>query len=100
MVWATLVPSDIAPPPIKSLQCENPKSIGVFPRKVPQRRRHQKPILGDKSLCFDTLPGRGSAPGAISIDSIASTVVSIDVTGISIDVAISHDEEGVVLPRG
>jgi hypothetical protein len=42
------------------------------------------------------LPGRGSAPGAISIDSIT---ISIDFTAISIDVAVSHDEEGVVLPR-
>jgi hypothetical protein len=50
--------------------------------------------------CSGTLPGRGSAPGAISIDSIASTAVSIDFTAISIDVAVSHDEEGVVLPRG
>jgi hypothetical protein len=46
------------------------------------------------------LPGRGSAPGAITIDSIASIAVSTDFTTISIDVAISHDEEGVVLPRG
>jgi hypothetical protein len=46
------------------------------------------------------LPGRGSSPGAISIDSIASTAVSIDFTTISIDVAVSHDEETVVLPRG
>jgi hypothetical protein len=45
------------------------------------------------------LPGRGSAPGAISIDSITVTAVSIDFTAISIDVAVSHDEEGVVLPR-
>jgi hypothetical protein len=44
--------------------------------------------------------GRGSAPRAISIDSLASTADSIDFTTISVDVAISHDEEGVVLPRG
>jgi hypothetical protein len=55
--------------------------------------------LGDRSLCSGTLPGWGSAPEAISIDSIASTAVSIDFTAISIDVAVSHDEEGVVLPR-
>jgi hypothetical protein len=55
--------------------------------------------LEDRSLCSGTLPGRGSAPGAISIDSITSTAVSIDFTAISIDVAISHDEEEVVLPR-
>jgi hypothetical protein len=39
-------------------------------------------------------------PGAVSIDSIASTTVSIDFTAISIDVDVSHDEKGVVLPRG
>jgi hypothetical protein len=54
---------------------------------------------GQKSL-FGTLPGWGSAPGSISIDSIASTAVSIDFTTISIDVDVSHDEEGVVLPQG
>jgi hypothetical protein len=42
-------------------------------------------------------------PGAISIDSIdsiASTTISIIFTAISIDVAVSHDVEGVVLPWG
>jgi hypothetical protein len=56
--------------------------------------------LGDRSLCSATLPGRGSALGAISIDAVASTAVSIDFTAISTNVAVSHDEEGVVLPRG
>jgi hypothetical protein len=56
--------------------------------------------LGDRSLCSGTLLGQGIAPGAISIDSIASTAISIDFTAISIDVAISQDEEGVVLPQG
>jgi hypothetical protein len=90
MVWGPWPPSDITPLPIKSLQGENPKSVGVFPHKVPQRRPRRRPISGDRSLCSGTLPGRGSAPGAISIDS----------TAISIDVVVSHDEEGVVLPRG
>jgi hypothetical protein len=56
--------------------------------------------LGDRSLCSGTLPGRGSAPGAISIDAITSITVSIDFTAISTNVAVSYDEEGVVLPRG
>ena len=47
-------------------------------------------IRGTESLCSGTLPGRGIDPGAISIDS----------TAISIAAADSHDEEGVVLPRG
>jgi hypothetical protein len=50
----------------------------------------QRPILGDRSLYSGTLPGRGIAPGAISIDS----------TAISINVVVSYDEERVVLPRG
>jgi hypothetical protein len=90
VVWAPGPPSDIALPPIKSLRRENPKSIGAHPRKVPQRCRHRRPILGDRSPYSGTLPGQGIAPRAISIDS----------TAISIDVADFHDEEGVVLPRG
>ena len=50
----------------------------------------QNPNSGDRSLCSGTLPGRGIAPGAISIDATASIIV----------VAASHDEEGVVLHRG
>jgi hypothetical protein len=53
--------------------------------------------LGDRSLCFGTLPGRGSAPEAISI---AVSTVSIDLTAISINLAASDDEEEVVLTRG
>jgi hypothetical protein len=44
--------------------------------------------LGDRSLYFGTLSGRGIALGAISIDSTAIFIV----------VAVSHDEEIVVLP--
>jgi hypothetical protein len=38
--------------------------------------------------------------GAISIDAIASTAVSVDFTAISTNVDVSYDKEGVVLPRG
>jgi hypothetical protein len=55
MVWGPWVPSDIAPPPIKSLRHENPKKIGIFPDKVPQRRRSRRPILRDRSLYSGTL---------------------------------------------
>jgi hypothetical protein len=81
---------------------ENPKKIGVFPRTVPQRRRRRRQISGDSILYSGTLPGRGSAPGAISIDVVASSTVyvSIDFTAISTNVVVSYDEEGVVLPRG
>jgi hypothetical protein len=62
---------------------KNLKSIGNFLEEVPQLCRRHRRISGDRSLCSGTLPGRGSALGTISID-----------------VVVSHDEEGVVLPRG
>jgi hypothetical protein len=62
--WST---PDDAPSPIRSLPTENPKTIGVFPRTVPQHHRRWRQILGDKSLCSGTLSGQGSAPRAISI---------------------------------
>jgi hypothetical protein len=62
--WST---PDDAPSPIKSLPMENPKTISEIYRRVPQLRRCRRGILGDRSLCSDTLPGQGSAPGAISI---------------------------------
>jgi hypothetical protein len=40
------------------------------------------------------------APRAISINTVASSPISIDFTAISTNVAVSHDKEGVVLPRG
>jgi hypothetical protein len=64
--------------------------MDVFPDKVPQHRCHRRGDSGDRSLCFGTLPGWGIAPGAISIDS----------TAIFFSVAVSYDEEGVVLPWG
>jgi hypothetical protein len=60
-------PPDDAPSPIRSLPTENPKTIGEISRRVPQLRCRHRRILGDRSLCFGTLPGQGSAPGAISI---------------------------------
>jgi hypothetical protein len=62
--WPT---SNAAFSPIRSLGMENPKTIGVFCRIVPQCRRRRRQILGDRSLCSGTLPGRGSAPRAVSI---------------------------------
>jgi hypothetical protein len=62
--WST---PDDAPLPIKSLPMENPKTVGVFPRTVLQCRRRRRQISRDRSLCSGTLPGQGSALGAISI---------------------------------
>jgi hypothetical protein len=100
MVWSPWSTSDTALPPISSLQRENPKSFGNFLEDVPQLRRRHRRDSRDRSLCSGTLPRWGSAPGAISIDSITSIAVSIDFTTISTNVVVSYDEEGVVLPRG
>jgi hypothetical protein len=56
--------------------------------------------LGDRSLYSGTLPGQGSVPGAISIDTVSSSAVSIDFTAISTNLDVSYDEEGAVLPLG
>jgi hypothetical protein len=66
---------------------ENPRTIGVFPKTVPQLHRHRRQILGDISLYFGTLPGRGSAPEQSPSVSIAVSAVSIDLTAISINLA-------------
>jgi hypothetical protein len=95
--WST---PDDAPSPIKSLLTENPKSIGVFPRTVLQRRHCRRQISGDKSLCSGTLPGREVPPEPSPSVSIAVSAISIDLTAIFIAVAASHDKEGVVLPQG
>ena len=73
------------PPAPKTL-----KESTISPEEFRSSAATKNPNSGDISLCFGTLPGRGIAPGAISIDS----------TAIFIAVAASHDEEGVVLPRG
>jgi hypothetical protein len=67
MVRPSWSPPDDAPSPIKSLPTENPKTIGEISRTVPHCHRRQRQISGDRSLCSGTLPGWGSAPGAISI---------------------------------
>jgi hypothetical protein len=71
---------------------ENPKTVSVFPKIVLQLHRRRRQILGDRSLCFGTLP----SPSV----SIAVSAVSIDFTAISTNLVVSYDEEGVVLPRG
>ena len=79
----TRSPRCAALPPIYFLCHKNPRSIVVFQKRVPKRRRHRRQDSGDISLCSGTLSGRGIAPGVISINS----------TAISIAVADSYDEE-------
>jgi hypothetical protein len=85
----------LKPPKVQTLN----QSVFSWDEVLQLRRRHRR-ILGDRSLCSGTLPRRGSAPGSISIDAVASSAISIDFTAISTNVVVSYDEERVVLPRG
>jgi hypothetical protein len=79
---------------------ENPKTIGIFPRTVLQLRRRRRQISGTE--VFVPAPCRdGEVPPEPSPSvSISVSTVSIDLTAISINLAVSYDEEGVVLPQG
>jgi hypothetical protein len=93
-------PSDATLPPIKSLPKENPKIVGDFPRTVLQRHRHRRPISGTEvSVSAPCRDGEVLPEPSPSV-SIAVSVISIHLTTISIVVAASDDEEGVVFPRG
>ena len=51
-----------------------PKNIDHLPRKVPSHCHHRNEVSTVKKSCSGTLPGQGLTPGAISIDSTASTL--------------------------
>jgi hypothetical protein len=100
MVRTPWSPPNDAPSPIKSLPTENPKSIGVFPRTVSQHRRRRSKFRGTEvSIPAPCQDGEVPPEPSPSV-SIASSAVSIDFTVISTNLAVSYDEEGVVLPRG
>ena len=54
-------------------------------------RRHRQLYFGGQKSLFRHPAGTGKCP---------REAISIDSTAISITVAVSYDEEGVVLPRG
>src|SRR3954468_1020113 len=81
-VWAHQGTPDSASSPIYSSFRENPRHMRENPRKVPQPPSSPKQASGDRSLCSGTLSKRGSAPGAIAIDS----------TTIFISIIVSPDE--------
>ena len=73
VVWGPRASTDVAPSPIYCPRCINPKTIRHIRQKHPSRRRHRRQVSGVRSSCSGTLPERGLTPGAISIDSTAST---------------------------
>jgi hypothetical protein len=95
--WST---PDDAPSPIRSPPTENPKGIGKFPEK---EFRSSAAAIDEfwGTEVFVPAPYRDGevAPEPSPSVSIAVSTVSIDLTAISINLAVSYDEEGVVLPR-
>jgi hypothetical protein len=78
---------------------ENPREVGEISRTVSQRRRHQSQILGaEVSVSAPCRDGEVPPEPSPSV-SIAVFTVSIDLTAISINLAVSYDEKGVVLPQ-
>ena len=69
VVWGPRAATDVAASPIYCPRRVYPSRIRHIRQKHPSRRRHSRQVSGDRSLCSGTLPGRGSAPGAISIGS-------------------------------
>ena len=81
--WGPGSASGDPPSYIYSSRRENPDSRTLFSRSNSDLRRHRHQVSGDQNSCAGILPGRGSAPGFISID-----------------VASSLHDAGVVPPRG
>jgi hypothetical protein len=94
--WST---PDDAPFPIRSLPTENPKTIGKIFRTVPQLRRRCRRISGTEVYVLAPCRDGEVPPEPSPSVSIVVSAISIDLTAISINLAVSYDEEGVVLPR-
>jgi hypothetical protein len=96
--WST---SDDASSPIKSIPMENPKTIGKISRKSSAALPPLPTNFRGTEVSVPAPYRDGEVPPEPSpLVSIAVSAISIDLTGISIAVAASYDEEGVVLPRG
>jgi hypothetical protein len=101
MVRPPWSPPDDTHSPIKSLLTENPRGIGVFfLEQIRSTAAIEDQFRGIEvsvlAPCRD-----GEVPPELSpLVTIAVSAVSIDLTAISINLVVSYDEEGVVLPRG
>ena len=82
--------SEAALPPIYSLRLENPKKISHGTRKVTQPPPSRSQVRGTEVSVLARHRDGEVPPEGISIDTTAIFIVA----------AVSHDEEGVVLPRG
>jgi hypothetical protein len=93
-------PPDDAPSPIKSLPTENPKTIGEISRKFHRSAAATDEFWGTEFSVLAPCQDGEVPPEPSPSVSIAVPTISIDLTAISINLAVSYDEEGVVLPQG
>jgi hypothetical protein len=90
LVWAPWCPLTSPLCLYKASEIKTLNELVFLPEKFHNATAVADKVRGDRSLYSSTLPGWWNVPGAISIDS----------TAISINVDVSYDKEGVVLPRG
>jgi hypothetical protein len=74
--------------------------LAFFPEQFHSAAAVEDKFRGTK-VCIPAPCRDGEVPPELSPSvSITVSIISIDLTAISIAVAASYDEEGVVLPRG
>jgi hypothetical protein len=88
--WST---PDDAPSPIRSLPTENPKTTAFFPEQF-----RSAAAVEDKFRGTEVSVPAPYRDGEVPPE--PSPPASIAVSAVSINLAVSYDEEGVVLPQG
>jgi hypothetical protein len=92
-------PND-TPSPIRSLETENPKELAIFQKQFRSSAAAVNEFWGTEVSVLAPCQVGEVPPEPSPSVSIAVSAVSIDLTAISINLVVSYDEEGVVLPRG
>jgi hypothetical protein len=93
-------PPDDAPSPISSLPRKTLKKSANFQKEFRSSAAATNEFRGTEVSVPAPCRDGEVPPEPSSSVSIAVSTVSVDFTAISINLAVSYDEEGVVLPRG
>jgi hypothetical protein len=89
--------------PLHLYKASGRKTLGKsakFPEQFRSTAAVEAKFRGTEVSVLAPCRGREVPPEPSPSVSIAVSAVSIDLTAISINLAVSYDEEGVVLPRG
>jgi hypothetical protein len=79
---------------------ENPKSIGIFPEQFRSSATVEDKFRGTEVSVLAPCRDGEVPPEPSPSVSITVSAISIDLTAISINLVVSYNDEGVVLPRG